>query len=35
MRSENHYAVLDFRNHPTIRDGYVFPLEPEEPLPRK
>lgn len=33
MKRENKYGVIDFSNHATIKDGYVFALEPGEPLP--
>lgn len=33
MRSENKYGVIEFAHHPTIKDGYIFALEPFEPLP--
>jgi len=28
-------VVLDFKDHDQIKDGYVFTLNPNEPLPRK
>uniref|UniRef100_A0A914C9Q7 SPOC domain-containing protein n=1 Tax=Acrobeloides nanus TaxID=290746 RepID=A0A914C9Q7_9BILA len=34
MRKDNRYGVINFKEHPTVKDGYIFALEPEEPLPR-
>ncbi|KAI1724316.1 transcription factor s-II (TFIIS), central domain-containing protein [Ditylenchus destructor] len=34
MRSENKYGVIEFARHATIKDGYIFALEPFEPLPK-